>query len=102
MHVAMKLKPMIWALSAGAVFVGSCALAGCKGDRDKNAGSASGGGAGANVTPKDVAANPGDVPQPVNPPARGAAGAPTKPQDAASVAGKREGAGGVSWQTPAG
>jgi hypothetical protein len=75
-------------------------VGGCKSDRDKASNSA--GSTKTNVTAKDVAANPGDVPQPANPPAPLDAGVPTKPRDAASVAGKREGVAGVSWETPAG
>ena len=97
MSRAMQREKMIRLVSGSAVFFGCCALvAGCKGDRDKNAG------AGTNVTAKEVAANPGDVPQPASPPAPADADAPTKRRDAASVAGKREGASGVSWETPAG
>jgi hypothetical protein len=94
----MTLKTVITAFSVSMAIVGPCLITGCKGDRDKNAGQAGS----TNVTPKDVAANPGDVPQPASPPAPTDAGNPTKPRDAASVAGKRESAGGLSWETPAG
>jgi hypothetical protein len=103
MDIAMTSKTVISVFSVGVVLAGLCVLTGCKGDRDKNGEAAAAAtGASGGVTAKDVAANPGDVPQPASPPAPAAANLPTKPQDAASVAGKREGAAGVSWETPAG
>lgn len=108
----MKSKAVIHVFSAATLLAAACVLpAGCKDDRDKAAGGGGGSSSSsssssstppAGVTAKDVAPNPGDVPQPASPPAPAAANQPTAPQDAATVAGKRQSAAGVSWETPAG
>jgi hypothetical protein len=106
----MKLKAAIHAFSAATLFAATCVFpTGCKPEGDKPAGAgsssstpASSSSSSSGVTAKDVAANPGDVPQPASPPPPVAASKPTAAQDAAAVAGKREGSAGISWETPAG